>query len=114
MDLGLEFQKTNVKIIISISRFRFEISKNYSRNKNQHPRDTLCANFRAKQATLSFLTQFCPEMALGLDIQKTNFGIKISILEITCVPILRQRRQLLLFRPKFAQKLILGTRVSKI
>ena len=50
---------------------------------------------------------------LGLEIQKTNVGIRISIFEISCVPISRQNRQLWLFWPKFTQKLILGSEVQK-
>ena len=48
-------------------------------------------------------------MDLGLQIQKTNIRIDISILEILCVPIFRQNGYLWLFRPKFAQKRILGS-----
>ena len=47
-------------------------------------------------------------MKLGFEIQKTNVGIGISILEIPCVLILRQNGQLWIFWPKFAQKSILG------
>ena len=43
---------------------------------------------------------------LGFEIWKTNAGIKISIVEIHCVPIFRQNRQLRIFWPKFAQKWI--------
>ena len=61
---------------------------------NQHPQDTMCANFQAKGTTLTFSTQICPKIDLGLEIQRTNVGIKISILEIPCVPIFRQNGQL--------------------
>ena len=54
----------------------------------------MCTNFQAKQTALTFLAQICPKMELGLEIQKTNIGIKISILEILCVPIFRQDGQL--------------------
>ena len=47
-------------------------------------------------------------MDLGLEIQKTNVGIKISILKIPCVPIFKQSGHFLLFRTDIAQKLILG------
>ena len=72
MDLGFEIQKTNAG------------------KKNQHPRDTMCANFQAKQTTLTCLPQICPKIDLGLEIQKTYVGIRISIIEISCVPIFRQ------------------------
>ena len=64
----------------------------------------MCVNFQAKQTMLTFLTQICPKMDLNFEIEKTNIGIRISILEIPCVPIFRQKRQLWHFRPKFAQK----------
>ena len=64
----------------------------------------MCANFQAKQTTLTFLDQSCPKMDLGLEIQEANAEIRISILEISCVLIFRQNRQLQLFRPKFGQK----------
>ena len=73
----------------------------------------MCTNFQAKQIALTFLAQICPKMELGLEIQKINVGIKISILEILCVPIFRQNGQLWLFRPKFAQKWILGLEFQK-
>ena len=69
----------------------------------------MCANFQAKQTTLIFLAQICPKMDLWLEIQKTNVGIRISLLEIPCVAIFRQNEQLWLFWPKFAQNWILGS-----
>ena len=62
---------------------------------------------------MTFLVQICPKRKLRFEIQKTNVGIRISILEISCVPIFRQNRQLLVFGPKFAQKRILGSKKSK-
>ena len=47
----------------------------------------MCANFQAKQTALTFLAQICPEIDLRLEFQKTNVGIRISILKISCVPI---------------------------
>ena len=46
-------------------------------------------------------------MEVGLEIQKTNAEIRITILEILCVPIFNEH--LWLFRPKFTQKWILGS-----
>ena len=66
IDVGLEIQKTNV-------------------NKIHHPRDTICANFQKKQKTFTLLAQICPKMNLELEIQKTNVGIRITILEVHCV-----------------------------
>ena len=40
-------------------------------------------------------------MDLGFEIQKANFGIRINILEIPCVPIFRWNGQIWLFWPKF-------------
>ena len=73
----------------------------------------MCANFQAKWTAFTFLAQICPKIGLGLEIQKTNVGIRISILKISCVPIFRQNEQLWLFRPKFPQKWILGTDFQK-
>ena len=53
-------------------------------------------------------------MDLWLEIQKTNVGIRISILEILYIPIFRQNKQLSLFWSKFAQKLDLGLKIEKI
>ena len=71
------------------------------------------ANFQAKQTTLIFLAEICPKIDLALEIQKTIVGIRNSILEISCVPIFRQNKQVELFRPKFAQKWILGSEFQK-
>ena len=67
MDLGLEFQKANLRIRISILK---------------------------KQTALTFSAQICPKVDLGLAIQKTIVGIRISILDIPCVPIFSQNEQL--------------------
>ena len=73
----------------------------------------MCANFQLKRTTLTFLAQICPKRKLGFEIQKTNIGIRISILEILCEPIFRQNGQLWIFGPKFAQKWILGSKFQK-
>ena len=125
MDSGWEIQKTNVGIRISIVQMpcvpifrknwqfdffgpnldlRIGISKIYVRIRNLNFQDTMCANFQLKRTTLTFLAQICPKRKLGFEIQETNVGIRISILEIPCVPIFRQNRQLWTFWPKFAQK----------
>ena len=74
----------------------------------------MCANFQAKQTALTFLAQICPKMDLGLQIQKTNVGIKISILEIPCVPIFRQKRTTLTFLAQICRKTGLGLEIQKI
>ena len=76
------------------NEFRVGISKGYCRNKNQHRRDTLCANFQPNWTTFSFSVQVYPKMDLGFEIQKTNVGGRISNLKIACVPIFRQNKQL--------------------
>ena len=48
----------------------------------------MCANFPAKRTTLTFWPRFAPKMDFGLEIQKTDVEIRISILEM-CVPICR-------------------------
>ena len=73
----------------------------------------MCADFPAKKRTLTFLAQIFPEMNFCLKILKTNVRIRISILEIPCVSIFRQNKQLWLFGPKFAQKWILGSEFQK-
>ena len=52
---------------------------------NQHPQDTMSANFQAKRTTFTFSAQICPKMDFGLETQKSNVGIGISILEIPFV-----------------------------
>ena len=54
------------------TRFSFGISEYLSQNKNQDPRDTVCANIQAKQTALTFLSQTSPKLDLGLEIQETN------------------------------------------
>ena len=73
----------------------------------------MCTNFHAKWTTLTFLAQTSPKMDLAFETQKTNIEIRISILEILCVPIFSQNGQLWLFRPKFAKKQILGLEFQK-
>ena len=45
----------------------------------------MCASFQAKQTALTFSAQICPKVDLGLIIQKTIVGIRISILDIPCM-----------------------------
>ena len=53
----------------------------------------VCTNFLAKEIALTLLAKICPKMDLGLEIQKNKVGIRISILDIPCVPTLSQNRQ---------------------
>ena len=73
----------------------------------------MCANFQLKRTILTFLAQICPKRKLAFWIQKTNVGRRISILEISCVPMFRQNRQIWIFGPKFNQKLILRSKFQK-
>ena len=73
----------------------------------------MCANFQLQRTTLTFLVQICRKRKLGFEIQKTNVGTRISILEIPCVPIFRQNGHLWLFWLKFAQIWILGSEFKK-
>ena len=137
MDLGSEIQKTNVGIRISIIEIHacqfsgktqnFDLfNPNLPKNefwgqkfKNRSPDSESalpryhCVNFQLKRTTLTFLVQICPKRKLGFEIQKTNVGIRISILQIPCVPIFRQNGQLWIFGSKFAQKWILGSKFQK-
>ena len=63
----------------------------------------MCSNFQTKQTTLTFLAQICPKMDLGSEFQKTNVGIRISIVKVSCVPSFRKNKQLWLSQPKFVQ-----------
>ena len=54
----------------------------------------VCVSFQAKQTALTFSAQTCSKVDLGLVIQKTIAGIRISILDIPCVPIFSQNEQL--------------------
>ena len=100
MDLGLEFQKTILRIRIIIlkilglkfEKINIEISINISEILCLYV--CVCANFQAKQTALTFSSQICPKMDLGLAIQKTIVRIRISILDIPCVPIFSQNEQL--------------------
>ena len=119
MNLGLEFCIANLRIRIIISRFRIKIKKtNNEISISILEILTLCvcvcvcvrvrvcvcvsvcicacvcvcANFQVKQIALTFSDQICPRMDLGLEIQKTNVGIRIAILEIPCVSIFRQNK----------------------
>ena len=93
--------------------FRVGKSKKCCQNKNQHPRYTMRANFQPNWTTLTLSVQILPKKDLGLEIQKTNGGTRISIVEMPCVPILRKNGKLWLFQPKFAQKWILGIEFQK-
>ena len=74
----------------------------------------MCTNFQLKRTTLTFLAQIiCPKRKLRFEIQKTNVRIRISILEIPCIPFLRQNRQLWVFGSKFAHKWTLGLKFQK-
>ena len=63
----------------------------------------MCVNLQLKQTTLTYLAQICPKRKLRFEIQKTNVGIRISILEILGASIFSQNGQLLTFWPKFGQ-----------
>ena len=90
MDLGLEIEETKAGIRISILQihcvpvfsqngqfwlflpnlskngFRFWNSENQCRNKNQHAQDTMCTNFQAKHATLTFCGPNLPKNGLNV------------------------------------------------
>ena len=92
----------------SILESEFQLSKSGSGISTS--KDTMCAIFQTKQTTSIFSVQISPKTNLGLGIPETNVGLRISILEIPCVPIFRRDRQLWLSLPKSAQKLISGSK----
>ena len=78
-----------------------------------NPQDIMCANFQTKRTTFTFLAQICPKWFLGSEFQKLNVGLRISILEISCVPVFRQNGQFWLFWPKLTQKRLFGSEFQK-
>ena len=75
---------------------------------------TLWANFQEKRTILTFSVQIWPKMGLGLEVQKTNIGIRINILEIPCVSIFMQNEQPWLFSTQICPKIDFGVGISKI
>ena len=72
------------------------------------------ANFQAKETTLTFWPKICPNMNVGLEIQKTNAGIRICILAIPHVPIFKQNEQTTLtFSPQISPKMDVGLEIQK-
>ena len=63
----------------------------------------MCANFQTKRTALTFLAQICPKRNFGLEIQETNVGKRISILEIQCVPIFGQNRNFVFLGPNLPE-----------
>ena len=74
-------------LIFTKNAFRFGVAENYYRNKNYYGREQRTDNF-------DFLNANLPKMTWELEIQKSNVGVRISILEILTVSISRQNRQL--------------------
>ena len=56
--------------------FRVGNSENYCRNKYQHPRDTVCANFQPKRAFFTFSAQICQKFDFGVGISKILVWIR--------------------------------------
>ena len=75
-DLSLEFKKTNIEIRIDI----FEILC-----VCVYVWVCLSANYQVKQTAMTFSAQICHKKDVGLEILKTNAGIRISILDMLCV-----------------------------
>ena len=53
---------------------------------------------------MTFSAQICSKMDVGLETEKIDVGIRISILAILCVSIFRQNRQLWLFLAQIRSK----------
>ena len=86
--------------------FRVDISENYCRNKNQHPRYTICANFQSKWANLDFSGQIYPKNDLGFETEKSIVGIRINIFETLSMQIFSQTGKLWVLWSKCTQKWI--------
>ena len=69
--------------------------------------------FSDKMVNVTFLAQISPKMNLGLEIQKSNIGMKISNFEILYVPILSQIDNFDFLGPNFDQKRILCSKFRK-
>ena len=54
----------------------------------------VCTSFQTKQTALTSSAQICPKVDLGLAIQETIAGIRISILDKPCVAMFSQNEQL--------------------
>ena len=59
----------------------------------------VCANFQTKQTALTFLSQICLKMDLGLEIRKTNFGIRIKSLRYSVWQFLKKSGNFDFFGP---------------
>ena len=75
----------------------------------------MCANFQAKQTTLTFQAQICPKMDLGLEIQKTNVGWNKNQhpQDTTCANF-QAKQTTLTFTAQICPKIDFGVRISKI
>ena len=74
----------------------------------------MCPNFQSKRTTLTFLAESCPKIDLGLEIQKNNVGVRISVLETPRVRIFRQKGISLTFLAQICPKIDLGLEIQKI
>ena len=59
----------------------------------------VCATFQTKQTALTFLSQICLKMDLGLEIRKTNFGIRIKSLRYSVWQFLKKSGNFDFFGP---------------
>ena len=100
---SLEFQKTNLRKKISIFKI-LNLRKLISTSSRYCACVCVCASFQAKQTALTFSAQICPKVDLGLTVQKIIVGIRISILDIPCVPSFSQNEQLWIFGPNMSKK----------
>ena len=63
---------------------------------------------------MNFSAQICPKVDLGLEIQKTDVGIKISILEILCAQVFWAKRTSFTFLAQTYPKIDFGIGILKI
>ena len=62
------------------------------------------SQFSSKMDKFDFLAQICPKMDFWFEIKKTNVEIRISMLEIPCMPTFRQTNIFDFFCPNLPKK----------
>ena len=72
----------------------------------------MCANFQLKRTTLTSVAQICQKMDLWLEIQKTNAGLRISIVKMRAN--FQEKWATLTFWAQICPKMDFGAKILKI